>query len=142
MTTKTDTEIRRAYTVLDYIEAHPHLHDQNGWVRTPHTFHPDPTSPVDRAYAETHCGTVACYAGWTALLNGDTVIYGAQVILDGGRKRTVEWRAADLLGLADDEIDRLFYQAGDIDELRDAVARIFGPRPADMPTPVIPAVMA
>lgn len=41
-----------AQKVLDHIEAHPERHDQHRWVDNPYD-----------------CGTSACLAGWTVLLN-------------------------------------------------------------------------
>ena len=96
---------------LSWIEAHPDLHDPSQWM----------------------CGTTACFAGWTVLLeHGSTVLleHGSTDRLVGGEATAdliVGWRWADpatghrfvsseavlreaqhILGLSDDEQDALF----------------------------------
>ena len=92
--------------VIDHITAHPEQHDQKFWLKT------------------TECGTVACVAGWTCLLNGDEpderVAYGnhtASVIpadAPNPDARSIAYsssvpeRAKELLGLTPKEADALF----------------------------------
>lgn len=114
-----------AYKVLDHIDAHPIGWKQEVWI------------------AKGECGTVACFAGWTCLLNGDSPGFPdpADQPLETENVH-VPWqkhpeyipeRAAALLGIeyssADDYGHRLFDPEQTRHELADAVAEIFGPRP-------------
>ena len=106
-----------AYEVLDYIEAHPEKHDQATYFNS--------------------CGTTACFAGWASLLSGDEHTFDAThsmvtayVRTPDGRICHIESRAMELLGLEYDDLTTgLFYAARNLDEVRIAVERIFGPRP-------------
>jgi hypothetical protein len=79
------------------------------------------------------CNTVACFAGWTDAVAGYRIRpidsaaykYDAHGAAHGG---SVERVAQKLLGLSDDDAERLFYETDD-DELDDAVPAIFGPDP-------------
>lgn len=120
---KTDEQTRRAYRVLDFIEAHPKKHDQTMWVNV--------TGRDVLPEAVDDCGTTGCVAGWTVLLEGLTIYHYDRV------HNSSEWAglglvprvAADLLGLDDEEMHDLFYDAADLPEVRKAVTEIFGPRP-------------
>lgn len=76
------------------------------------------------------CGTTACYAGWTAAHAGYKVHISGNLYDASGdhAASSVETFAARLLGITDEQADDLFYV--DEDDLPDAVAEIFGPRPA------------
>jgi hypothetical protein len=112
-----------AWRVIDHIDAHPDQHDQGHWVR------------------QTDCGTTACFAGWTTILSGDRPVTELPGYVDGftdvvtvdpeGRSYdlTVQARARELLGITHQAAHDLFYNAMSLDDLRDAVAEIFGPRP-------------
>lgn len=107
----------RAYEVLDAIRANPNLHSQANWAQ------------------RTDCGTVMCFAGWTAHLNGDKLIIGSAMgygyacrAADTGEVVSVELRAAQLLGLSREEAERLFLFTAD-GSVPDAVAEVFGPDP-------------
>jgi|GEM_PF-3357940 hypothetical protein len=116
-----------AYRVLDHIDAHPEQHDQGTWIKV-----------------GTDCGTVACFAGWTCLLAGDTPaiplitihneVSRVTVVEDGNEDhahdRSVKYRAAELLGLYSGEWRQLFY-VGSRAALGRVVAEIFGPRPGE-----------
>jgi hypothetical protein len=119
---KTAEQVRRAYEVLDFIEAHPEKLRMSAWIYNGSHV---PLMGYDKARAISECGTAACFAGWAALLAGRTFVgYG---LLDGD-----EWvfeYSADLLGLDGEEEDRLFWWAKDLDEVREVVAEIYGPRP-------------
>jgi hypothetical protein len=133
---KTDTHTRLAYTVLDYIEDHPERHDQDTWITVGGGL-PTITDRNTRTTVENaDCGATCCFAGWAVLLNGDTIASGSLVYNSNGRfVSNIDIYARHLLGLTPDEADELFYGAKDIDDVRRAVAHIYGPRPADLPTP-------
>ena len=65
-----------------HINDHPTQHDQSTWVQ-----------PYD-------CGTIACFAGWAALLSGMT----SREILNVNMRI----KGAELLGLTEDEAHTLF----------------------------------
>lgn len=119
--TKTVEQRRRAFQMLDVIEANPDKHDQSMWC-FPHC------SAVTAESALSACGTTACGAGWTVLLAGLT-IQSTMVVETGLR---VSRQAADLLGLSLTEADDLFY-ADDLAGVRKVVNEIFGPRPDGEP---------
>jgi hypothetical protein len=121
--TKTPEQIGRAWSVLDHIEKNPDMHDQGRWI------YPGRHFPVSLSVQDMRpeCGTTACYAGWTVLLDGLT--------LDGSLVPALEYDhlssvAADLLGLTQQEAMDLFHNATTLDEVRTAVTDIFGPRPS------------
>lgn len=127
----------RAYRVLDYIEAHPERHDQADFINLgaiPYAL-ADKNTFLGEAVIADSCGTTACYAGWTVLLDGQRVNRHGRVLDDvpgvALRSADIEWRAIQLLDINTRQADDLFYAAQNLDELRDAVADIFGPRPAD-----------
>jgi hypothetical protein len=129
---KTLEEITRAYQVLDHIEAHPDLHDQDFWLHDSDSDR-DRDADLDGPVVVTAqdvmsgCGTTACYAGWTVLLAGKPIIdYSWTTAVRIGRVSDV---AADLLGLDGREEQQLFHDAEDLADVRKAVADIFGPRP-------------
>jgi hypothetical protein len=133
-TGKTLEEVRRAYEVINYLTDHPERHDQETWLNWPQMFR---EAGVDRATAERTCGTTACFAGWTVLLNGHTITNGAYVDLEGtppvdrvaARHVGVDNVAAQLLGLDNDEMGRLFYETHTLWDVIRAVEDIFGPQP-------------
>jgi hypothetical protein len=123
-----------AYRVLDHIDAHPEQHDQGLW------------------FAEKYeCGTVACFAGWTAMLAGgrlakvkDEWDFATTVIVGGLPEeligKHVSYAAAVLLGIAEDLDDedeaqalRIFNGHNTREDLGELVAETFGPRPAAAP---------
>lgn len=122
-----------AYKVLDYIEAHPEQHDQDEFLHASREldelFDRREFVPVTTDVVIQHCGTTACFAGWTALLSGKTLHASGNVRDDDGRTIDIERAAADLLGIDQEAACDLFYGADDLGEVRDAVAEIFGPRP-------------
>lgn len=73
------------------------------------------------------CGTVACYAGWTAAVAG----YSLQPYFHDARKPDERWNisvlAAELLGLSVVDQERLFYCHNS--QLSDRIEEIFGPDP-------------
>jgi hypothetical protein len=118
---KTVEEARRAYATLDFIEDHPDKHNQHTWVNR--GIEANPIGSIDLHGVMESCGTTACYAGWTVLLNGES-ISGSNTV-----NGTVYLRALDLLGLTPFEGHILFYASRDLAEVRKAVFEIFGPRP-------------
>lgn len=54
-----------AQVILDQVTKHPERHHQGSWVS-------DPQLPWKENPVVSHCGTVACLAGWAVLLNGTT----------------------------------------------------------------------
>ncbi|GIF08715.1 hypothetical protein [Actinoplanes siamensis] len=109
----------RAYAVLDQIDARPELHNQSAW------FH--------RTIGG--CGTAACFAGWTSLLAGDEPLWThdyqnqTDAVIGGGKRRYIEARATELLGIDPDQADALFYGGNTREDLGRLVEQIFGPRP-------------
>ena len=108
----------RAYAVLDFIRAHPELHDQEIWLR------------------KTDCGTAGCFAGLACWLNGDTPIFeggpGSSVVRSADTRRQVQIRnrAIGLLGLSPTQADLLFDAGNSLEDLISEVEQIFGERPA------------
>jgi hypothetical protein len=112
-----------AYRVLDLITAHPEHHDQAAWL-----FNPDKRDVgyvLDQLLAD--CGTTACFAGWTCLAAGDVVAEDG--IRTPGVPRSVEYRAADLLGIGTDDAEQLFFDAETLTQVVDTVKEVFGPDP-------------
>jgi hypothetical protein len=108
------------YRVLDYVTQYPEQHHQGSYVE-----HLDETVRSGPA-----CGTVACFAGWTCILSGEQVNVDADaVILEDGSLLPIRDRAADLLGLDFEQAWELFIHVQDPDDLPEAVATYFGPRP-------------
>jgi hypothetical protein len=111
-----------AYRVLDYVKTHPEQHDQGTYVSSLDTGNqPGP-----------HCGTVACFAGWTCILSGDVLEFDeAEGLVVRGFAGDVHERAEELLGLPADgrESFELFIETQDPDDLPVRIAEIFGPRP-------------
>lgn len=115
------TPAQRAYQMLDAIERYPDNHDQMVFI------------------SHFRCGTVACGAGWICILNGDRADEYDRITTagDGYRPHIFE-RAQNLLGVPDDHARSMFY-APNRQRLTEWVEVIFGPRPDDVPPPVIPA---
>jgi hypothetical protein len=108
--------VYRLEQVMRFITAYPQLHDQETWLRV-----------------NTPCGTVACLAGWTCLLNGYEPVaadWDAPPRDDGSRElgmvgRTndpdsssgVHATARDILGLSDMDAALLFAGSQTLDSL-------------------------
>lgn len=113
-----------AYRVLDHIDAHPEQWDQGIYI------------------GKAECGTVACFAGWTALLSGGKPGFFAYSdetswLEDGLGFVAVADRAERLLHASryiergdDEPYDDLFGGSNTREDLGRLVAEIFGPRPA------------
>ncbi len=127
--TKTAEQVRRAYELLDFLHEHPEHHDQDFWIdRGPNRL----AFPAGAARVLNTCGTTACAAGWTALLNGYEFVSFDYVSLPDLPDADVEPApevAADLLGLTGAEAIQLFHESADLAEVTDAIHEIFGPRP-------------
>jgi hypothetical protein len=86
-----------AKTVLDHLLAHPEQHNQDRWGE------------------RTECGTTMCVAGWTCELAGERLEWQRSSTTTGvGTWCTTDGvyiprRAAQLLGLTEDEAARLFF---------------------------------
>jgi len=88
----------------------------------------------------TECGTTACMAGWTTLLDGwvpelyragehgdiGSGGWTADDCTKGKEKRDIDMLARELLGLTGAEASRLFYCSDDLSELYEHVAQIMG----------------
>lgn len=128
-----------AYQVLDFIEAHPKLWDQNHWVTTPEMVkwrdsgRPYAAAPEVSLRFETpdswDCGTAACFAGWTVLLSGEAVtvaedgsVFAPPFYLPSYAKRLLAVGEIDGLSLFDPSNDTF-------EKLAAMVEAIFGPRP-------------
>lgn len=69
--------------VMQHILDHPEQHDQTSW-----------------GHKEPHCGTAACFAGWTVILAGERVRFDQeQNMFLNHSHRDIPTRAAELLGL-------------------------------------------
>lgn len=119
-----------AYRVLDYIEAHPEQHNQATFI---FGYGNLPVLSKDNA----PCGTTACFAGWTVLLTGHQIVVKNPVTTRVRRGNTlvpIDEFAADLLGIDMRALEGggaydLFYEAASLEEVRDDIERLFGPRP-------------
>ncbi|MBO0676759.1 hypothetical protein JRC04_04705 [Mycolicibacterium sp. S2-37] len=83
---------------MQHIEDHPEQHYQQVWVS-------------DRVL---NCGTVACFAGWGALLSGMSV----DEVHDAAEKGLMHTVGAGLFGLSENEAFDLFYSHNSPDVLR------------------------
>lgn len=100
--------LERLERVMRFVTDNPDLHDQGMWITT-----------------DTPCGTTACLAGWTCLLNGYEPAKDAWVHprADGGR----ELCAVQRVGSTDGEELGVFETACKILDLRsDVAALLFG----------------
>jgi hypothetical protein len=110
-------ELKRVRT---HIRRYPEKLNMTVWVSAHADFPEDAASSIPR---EIHnpCGTAACIAGRTVLLNGWTPIYQIDPDMDGennlfaeycqkdGEIREIEDLASELLGLNHSEADYLFF---------------------------------
>lgn len=122
-----------AYLTLDVINAHRKQFEMDYWFDgrpdASGAFRIGLANLLDAA-AET-CGTTACYAGWAVALRGyimspSGAVFDAQTGAEVSDD--VQEFAANLLGISYVDADYLFYVKND--EIDDAVAEFFGPRPA------------
>lgn len=96
-----------AQRVLDQVLFHPELHDQNTWAESiPERLR---TAPITAALLE-ECGTRACIAGWTCILDE-----GTEVQIDEGgypylEDKTFAEHATELLGLTTQQAHEIFYE--------------------------------
>jgi hypothetical protein len=90
--------------VMDFIDKNPDRHYQGVWG------------------LKNQCGTTACFAGWTVLMNGGS-IQSANIFLDKDGKPidSVGRYAAEILGLNDRDLDTMFLRALDRDDLHDHI---------------------
>lgn len=113
--------VEKLVELRDQLVLHPEQHDQNTWVNT----HGETITPDEQP--DMSCGTTACAAGWTVLLNGErfadygTVLadtsnpsaYRQHVYRDGAFTLrlvvSVPERAQQILGLNDQQAEQLFY---------------------------------
>lgn len=121
-----------AYKVLDLIQVNPEHFDMDSWSGGPGA-NRNPVGLDDLTKDLTSadgCGTTACFAGWTIAVSGYRVGVRAEVLCgdsDGEASLHIEGFAADLLGIDDEQMNELFYVENE--NIADAVAEIFGPRP-------------
>lgn len=119
-----------AYATLDLVNAHRNRFEMEWWAD-------GPDSTVTLAQLTTDdeaCGTTACYAGWAVALRGYAATAGGRVLdAETGAviSTDIQRFAADLLGISHDTSEYLFYVHND--DIEDAVAEIFGPRPEPAP---------
>lgn len=119
-------DAKRAYYVLDMIRAHPHAVNMRWWVAKSDWPTLDKVTLADLTQQEPGCGTTACFAGWTVLLDGYKVVDNDQAVR-GNTYRDVYDLAADLLGIGPADTDLLFYCHED--DLARIVEQAFGPDP-------------
>lgn len=84
-------------------------------------------------YEKDDCGTTACLAGWTGVLEGAVPLFingvggtTHTVRTTDGREMDVEFYAAEVLGLTRDERRDLFYHCEDLKEIYYRVAGFMG----------------
>jgi hypothetical protein len=116
-----------AYEVLDLINANRAHFNMSTWVQCDGRAL-DPVSLAELT-EQNKCGTAACFAGWTVAVSGHTMNEAEQIFDSAGRRVgfDISEFAKELLDIDDDQADGLFY-VGD-DEIDEAVATTFGPRP-------------
>lgn len=122
--------------VLDFVSTHEEQHDQENWIAlaqnagdAPELYEVVPQArdgdeyvlrdvPVLRDEQVWSCGTAACVAGWTALLNGWRPIGDdPEAVFKDGVVRDVRGLARELLWLDDYQADRLFDPDQSLDEV-------------------------
>lgn len=91
----TPEQLALAKRVRDHVKAHPEQHDQTLWY-----------------FSEPTCGTTACIAGWTAVLDGAQPIqdYAGEscLVAIGDDQRSIPVYARKALGLTGSEAWQLF----------------------------------
>jgi hypothetical protein len=90
--------------VMDHIDQHPEEWNQGAWF----------------------CGTAACFAGHSVLMNGWGVVYDWGMVEKDGERAGVERLARRLLGLTDEQADRLFDPGNTLDDLHSMVKQLHG----------------
>lgn len=119
-----------AWAVLDHIEDNPRSHYQWNWV-----------SELGDGRG---CGTVACFAGWTVVLAGGTLLPAGRATIDIPdrplQRYEPRWVSQDtdevasvamtLLGLDSQHALALFSEETTVADLRRLVEQYYGPRPA------------
>ncbi len=143
----------RAWRVFSLIEQHRDSLDMGSWIDRRSRLSGENVFPVGIVGLDdltTDCGTTACQAGWAVAEAGYTMlnVFGFTIVrevaeaqpggIDGltfsdvadpdGCRSSVLRVARRLLGLDDEETDRLFMETS-ADDLEDALTAIFGPRP-------------
>lgn len=117
-----------AIAVWHHIVDNPEQHRQDQWL------------------TKTECGTVACFAGWTALLAGAEPAWRSGCDSSGivhlpddlaeelGRtnRGPAECVAIDLLGITVGQADDLFSGANDLGDIREVLQDIYGLHPEDL----------
>lgn len=119
---------------LAHIVADPSSWDQDMWARAADSGRPpDPAAPFG-------CGSTGCFAGWTAHLAGERLVWRPQGLADGaawvadevdrigphGWRYTIRHAATTHLGLSFDDAGRLFEPFMTLDGLYDLVAEFAG----------------
>lgn len=120
------------WAAYDAATAHPESFKMSNWVTSQvwiDDYHSDTVITL-ADLEENSCGTTACYAGWTAVLCGDKLGRGSFAFPLTGEARSIEGRAADLLGIDEAQANVLFGCTEEV--LRRHVEDIFGPRPAEL----------
>lgn len=106
------TELDR---VIAMIQSHTEEHDQRTWCYVPN----------ENDYTD-YCGTTACVAGWTCIMNGRTQVVPTQwgtneivLIQDDPYKQPQGWadQAQTILGLNWSERQELFYNALNLEDV-------------------------
>ena len=94
----TPEQLALAKEVSEHLHEHPEQHYQGDW------------------FAETECGTTACVAGWTAILDGARLVREPFGLADGPTKarivvggEPIGVYAQRALGLTNLEAERLFH---------------------------------
>jgi hypothetical protein len=117
--------VEKCEEVLQFIKDHPEKHDQRTW-----------------GY-KSDCGTTACFAGWTAVLNGYEFYFGRMVFeryysgvksLKTGVHSSTSTAAAVVLELTCDEAMMLFDGGNTFEELEQMVKNISNGDPIERNT--------
>lgn len=118
--------IKRLDETLAFIEAHPEAHNQAFFVK------PEKKAPAVQIPGNGEiCGTTACFAGWTVLLDHEHFALGKDVFGDtwavvrGTQDRISFYNEAKrLLGLTHMEATDLFYASATLDDVKSTIDRI------------------
>jgi hypothetical protein len=94
-------QVELAERVLEFITDHPEQHNQWEWIHAGRdgdqaVMHIEPGDAGIQTAVD--CGTSACFAGWTAVLDGHELSEGDFEVVVDGKDEVGNW-AADRLGL-------------------------------------------
>lgn len=125
MTSQEMTPAQVAAKVAEIIRGRPDMHDQDSWFFSPGLS--ATAAEVIARLARPGCGTTCCAAGWAAVITvpPGTVMGSDCLTLPDGRRRQIEYAAAEALGLdASEDMPWLFGDERTRDEVLAELDRI------------------